>query len=86
MTDKNYDRLWKIRDVLKILNKTFSKFYNPSEHLAIHEVIVLFKGRVIFQQYILKRHKYLSIKIYKLFDSTGYTYDIKVYLRKDRQR
>jgi len=41
---KNFDRLWKIRDLFEILNATFSKFYNPSENLAIDEVIVSFKG------------------------------------------
>jgi hypothetical protein len=50
-TDENYDRLWKI---FEILNKTFSKFYNPSIHLAIDKIIVIFKGRVIFKQYIQK--------------------------------
>jgi hypothetical protein len=62
-----------------------SKFYNPSENLAIDEVIVSFKGRVIFRQYILKKHKDFGIKIFKLCKSTGYTYDMKVYLGKDRQ-
>jgi len=33
--EDNYDRLWKIWDVFEILNRTFSKFYNPSENLAI---------------------------------------------------
>ena len=47
-------RLWKIRDVFEILNATFSKFYNPSENLAIDEIIVSFMGRVIFKQYIPK--------------------------------
>ena len=32
----------------------FSKFYNPSEHLAVDEVIVKFKGRIVFKQYIPK--------------------------------
>ena len=54
MTDENFDRLWKIRDLFEILNDTFSKFYYPSENLAIDEVIVPFKGRVIFKQYIPK--------------------------------
>jgi hypothetical protein len=27
--EDNYDRLWKIWDVSEILNRTFSKFYNP---------------------------------------------------------
>jgi len=53
-TDENFDRPWKIRDLFEILSATFSKFYNPSENLAINEVIVSFKGRVIFKQYIPK--------------------------------
>jgi len=85
-TDENFDRLWKIRDLFEILNSTFSKFYNPSENLTVDEVIVSFKGRVIFRQYIPRKHKCFGIKIFKLCDLTGYTYDMKVYLGKDRQR
>ena len=59
--------------------------HNPSENLAVDEVIVSFKGRVIFKQYIPKKRKCFGIKIFKLCDSTGYTYDMKVYLGKDRQ-
>jgi hypothetical protein len=51
--------------------------------LAVDEVIVKFKGRVIFKQYIPKEHKCFGIKIYKLCDTAGYTYDMKVYLGKD---
>jgi len=46
---------------------------------------VLYKGRVTFQQYIPKKHKRFGIKIYKLCDSLGYTYDMSVYLGKQRQ-
>ena len=48
MMDENSDRLRKMRSLSEILNKTFSKFYSPSENLAVDEVIVLFKGRAIF--------------------------------------
>lgn len=41
-----------------ILKKKFSKFYSPSEHLALDKVIVKFKGRAIFQQYIPKKHMF----------------------------
>ena len=50
MTDENSDRLWKMRNPFDILNEKFSKFYSPSEHLAADEVIVKYKGRVIFRQ------------------------------------
>ena len=47
------------------------------------EVIVKFKGRVIFRQYIPKKRKRFSIKIYKLCDESGYMYDMRVYLGRD---
>jgi len=83
-TDENFDRLWKIRELSEMLNGTLSKFYNPSENLAIDEVIVSFKGRVSFTQYIHKKCKHFGIKIFKLCDSTGYNYNMKVYVGKDR--
>ena len=52
--DRTDDRLWKIRDLFEIIRTKFSKFYNPSEHLVVDEVIVKFKGRVLFKQYIPK--------------------------------
>ena len=52
MMDENSDWLWKIRNLFEILNEKFSKYYNPSEHLAIDEVTVKYQGRVIFRQYI----------------------------------
>jgi len=53
--DRTDDRLWKIRDLYEILRTNFSKFYNPSEHLAVDEVIVKFNGRVLFKQNIPKK-------------------------------
>jgi len=35
----------------------------PSEHLAVDEVTVKFKGRIIFRQYIPKKRKHIGIKI-----------------------
>ena len=46
---------------------------------------MLYKGKVIFRQYIPKKHKRFGIKIYKLCDPLGYTYDMSVYLGKQRQ-
>ena len=82
--DPHYDRFWKIRNVFDTLNNKFYELYNPTEHLAIDEVIVLFKRRVIFRQYIPKKHKRFGIKIYKLCDALGYIYDMSVYLGKQR--
>lgn len=83
--DPKYDRLWKLRKVFDSLNNKFSELYYPTEHLAVDEVIVKFKGKVIFRQYIPKKHKRFGVKIYKLNDSLGYTYDMNVYLGKQKE-
>ena len=83
--DRTDDRLWKIRDLFEIIRMNFSKFYNPSEYLAVDEVTVKFKGRIVFKKYIPKKPKHFGIKMFKLCDSTGYIYDMNVYLGKDRQ-
>jgi hypothetical protein len=51
----------------------------------VDEVIVSFKGRVIFRQYIPKKRKRFGTKIYKLCDESGYTYDMRVYMGRDSQ-
>jgi len=49
----------------------------------MNDVIVKFKGRVIFRQYIPKKRKCFSINIYKFCDESRYTYDMRVYLGRD---
>jgi hypothetical protein len=56
-----------VRTVFDMMNDAYSKYYVPSEHLAVDEVIVL--RRVIFKQRNIKR---FIIKIYKLYDKVGY--------------
>jgi hypothetical protein len=56
-----------------------------TEHLEVDEVIVLFKVTVIFKQYIPKIYNQFGIKLYKLCDFKEYTYNMTVYLGKDRK-
>jgi len=65
-------------------NNSYAKYYSLTEHLAA-DIIVLFKGRVTFKQYIPKEHKQFGIKLNKLCDSKGYTFNMTVYLGKDRK-
>ena len=53
--------------------------------MAVDEVIVKFKVWIIFNQYSPKKRKRFGIKTCKLCDSNSYTYDMNVYLSKDRQ-
>jgi len=80
---KEYDRLWKLRTVFDILNEAYATLYSPSEHLAVDEVIVKFKGIVIFRHYIPKKRKDFGIKICKLCYESRYAYDMRLHLDRD---
>lgn len=85
MRDRNSnDRLWKIRDVLEMVRERFKKYFYPFQKLVVDESLVLFKGRLIFKQYIrTKRHRF-GIKIYVICDcKTGYVLDIVIYTGTD---
>jgi hypothetical protein len=53
--------------------------------MATAEVIAVIEGRVIFRQYIPRKHKHSGIKLHKLCNTTGHTYNMKVCLGKNRQ-
>jgi hypothetical protein len=84
MTDENYDRWCKIT-IFDKLDDEYAKYYSPTEHLATDEITVLFKGQVMFKECITKKYKWFGIKIYKLCNSKGYTYNMSVYLGRDRK-
>lgn len=86
-TDKNCDRLRKMKAVFYIHSDTYVKLYNLAERLAVGKDILLFEGRVIFKQYIINKYKYkcFGIKICKLCNKTRCTYNMGTYLGKDRQ-
>lgn len=51
-TDGNYDHLSKMRAVFDMLIDSYSKYCSPPEHLEVDEIMVVFKGRVIFKHKI----------------------------------
>jgi hypothetical protein len=57
-----------------------------TDHLAVDEIIVFCKVRVIFKQYIPNKHKQFGIELYKLCDSKVYTNNMTVCACKDRKR
>jgi hypothetical protein len=46
-----------------ILNNKFCEIYNPTKHLSVDEVVVLYVGRVVSWQYSPKKHKRFGTKI-----------------------
>lgn len=56
---------------------------SPGERTVIDETMVPWRGRLVFRQYLpAKAHKY-GIKLYKICTTEGYTYDLRIYARKN---
>ena len=60
------EQLNKVAFLISHLNNTMKHIYCPTENLSLDESMVLWRGRLIFCQYIKgKKHKY-GVKFYKL--------------------
>lgn len=76
------DRLCKVRPLIDLLIAKFQNARIPGENLVVDETMVPFRGRLKFRQYIPgKSHRY-GVKLFKLCDEKGYTYNISVYTGK----
>ncbi|CAK1582148.1 unnamed protein product [Parnassius mnemosyne] len=73
------DRLVPIRPIMNHFNETMKRIYSPGKQLSLDESMVLWRGRLIFRQYIKnKRHKY-GIKLYVLAEPDGTVLNFQVY-------
>lgn len=60
------NRLYKIRPLINYFNNKMQQLYYPSKNLSLDEFMVLYRGRLVFKQYIKnKRHKY-GLTLYML--------------------
>ncbi|KAI6648410.1 PiggyBac transposable element-derived protein 4 [Oopsacas minuta] len=56
-----------------------SRIYTPGRNLSLDESMVLWRGRLVFRQYIKnKRHKY-GIKLFQLCESDGIVLRVAIY-------
>lgn len=73
------DRLHKVREIMNYFNNKMMVVYYPSRELSIDEAMVLWRGRLVFRQYIKgKRHKY-GIKLYSVNEPDGLIMKFMVY-------
>lgn len=80
--DQGSNRLHKIDGFVELLIRKFVSAKIPGQAVVTDESMVPFRGRLKFRQYLpMKAHKY-GIKLFKLCDAQGYTYNIKIYAGK----
>lgn len=72
------DFLAKIQPLISLLVQNFKKL-TPGAVTVIDEIMVPFRGQLIFKQYIPGKSSQYGVKLFKLCDSKGYTCDLTVY-------
>ena len=77
--DLNRDRLFKIRNILKKTREKFKTVYYPSEDITLDESLVLYKGRLLFKQYIKTKRSRFGIKFFELITADGILLDFMIY-------
>lgn len=82
-TDPQYDPVWRLRWLVEALNRRFSRYHVPNKNVCVDEVMVPFKGRVHFKQYIKSKPHKWGVKLWALADSSsGYIQRFEMYTGK----
>ena len=77
--DPYRDRLFKIRDIMNMLKEKLNTVYYPPEHITVDESLILFKGRLLFKQYMKSKRSRFGIKFYELSTADGILLDFILY-------
>ncbi|KAL4098418.1 hypothetical protein QTP88_023037 [Uroleucon formosanum] len=77
------DKLGKIQPLVCKLVSIFKKIKVPGENIVIDETMIPFRGRLIFKQYIPNKTSKYGVKLFKICDNIGYTYDCIIYSGKN---
>ena len=81
--ERGYDPLYKVREVMEILNLTFRRHYHPHKEMSIDEAMVAFKGRSFLKQYLPNKPIKWGFKVWTLADShNGYVLQFQPYTGK----
>ena len=80
----DYDKLFKIRDVVTSISQSCSQHYTPEQHISIDEQMIGTRCRVSFIQYMPNKPQRFGIKVWALADSkNGYLSNFQVYTGKE---
>ena len=69
----------KVRTIVNMIRERFNSVYYPPENLTIDESLVLYKGRLLFKQYIKSKRSRFGIKMFELATASGILLDFIIY-------
>lgn len=64
---------------MDLLRNRFKTVYYPSEDITVDESLVLYKGRLMFKQFIKTKRARFGIKMYELASAEGIMIDFLIY-------
>ena len=76
------DRLAMLRPLTDMLTGIFQDLYVPCQCVSIDEELILYKGRLLFKQYIPSKRSRFGVKVFALCDTTGYMWTASIYTGK----
>lgn len=83
---EDVDNLASIRELFQLFTDNCQKSYDVGKYLTTDYMLIPFRGKCIFRQYIPKNAVKYGIKVFPLVDScTLYTYNIEIYDSKQKE-
>ena len=81
--EPGHDRLFKIRNVIKLVVSKFPKYYQATRELSLDEMTIAFKGRSTLKQYNPNKPDKWGYKAFVLSEAnTGYALQMALYTGK----
>lgn len=77
--EKPANRLYKISPIIDYFNSRMSDIYYPGKELSLDESMVLWRGRLVFRQYIKNKRRKYAVKLYLLTEPDGIVLKFAVY-------
>lgn len=79
------DPAWRVRTILEKFKSNAKCYGYFQTALSVDEMMVKFKGRLIFRQYIRNKPVRFGIKMWALCGSDGYVFECDIYCGKNSQ-
>ena len=76
--DRN-DPICKISPFFRLIRKIVQNVYMPKREMSVDEILILFKGRIFFRQYIPSKKAKCGLKLYAACDIDGYMWDFELH-------
>lgn len=81
--EAGFDKLYKIRPMISLMNTAFKNSANNTASQSIDECMIKFKGRSTLKQYMPKKPVKRGFKVWARCDSqTGYLFEFEIYTGK----